>query len=766
MLFAFVPDSQAQSFLKTDAALMKQGISCKDAKKQKAKGVKECHRHIFGRLRPRFSTRICVEYLLRSPQTHFITFIIACAMLSFACATKPTARRPPLSSVRTLAGAKSGADNMRFGNPFGVAVTADGTVFVTDGEKNQLSQIAPDGATKVIASNLDTPSAVAVAPDGALIVADTGSHTIKRVEPQSGAVTVIAGIEGRAGFADGANSQALFDGPIGVAVGAEGTIFVADTYNDRVRAIDKQGMVRTIAGGSEPGFADADTGAQARFQTPCGIAIMPDGALVIADTGNHRLRRVELSGAVTTIAGAGEAGDEDGLLADARFDEPTGLAVDSDGVIYVADAGNSVIRACAFKYIPQVFTVSGHWISGLADGSLMEARFNHASGIAVAQDGTLIVADTGNGVVRAVLSEGRERGSVVTKEEASALRPTASEFRRQGSPRWPYEPPARPREIAATFGEIRGEIAEDKDAWFHNGLDIPGNYGETVHLIRDERVMNPLSVEGIGTARERIRFPSLGYIHLRVGRDRNQQDFADERFRLLRDPQGKVSGVRVRRGAKFKAGDALGTLNDQYHVHLIAGPIGAEFNALAALDLPGIKDTVAPVIEKDGVTFSGRNGEQFAAASTSSSKNGKPPQESAAPLSVKGDVSIVVRAYDQMDGNAARRRLGLYRLGYQILNADGQPAQGFSEPLMTVSFESLPDDPRTARVAYAGGSQSGYTSQTVFAYLVTNRVRDRAASEDYWHASMLSPGEYIVRVFAEDFFGNRTERDVRVKVIS
>lgn len=654
---------------------------------------------------------------------------------------------------------------MRFGNPFGVAVAVDGTVFVTDGEKNQLLQVAPDGTTKVVAGNLNTPSAVALTSDNTLIVADTGSHTIKRVETQSGAVTIIAGVEGRAGFADGANSQALFDGPIGIAVGADGTIFVADTYNDRIRSIDKQGMVRTLAGGNESGFADAATGGQARFHTPCGVAVAPDGSLIIADTGNHRLRRVELSGAVTTISGTEEAGEQDGLLADSLFDEPTGLAVDSDGTIYVADAGGSAIRACVSKYIPQCFTLAGQSTSGLADGSLGEARFNHPSGVAVAQDGTLIVADTGNGVVRAILSEGQARGGVLTKDEVLALRPTASEFRQQGSPRWPYEPPARPREIAATFGEIRGEIADDKDAWFHNGLDIPGNYGETVHLIRDERVMNPLSVEGVATARERIRFPSLGYIHLRVGRDRNQQDFKDERFRLLRDPQGKVTSVRVRRGAKFKAGDALGTLNDQYHVHLIAGPVGAEFNALAALDLPGIKDTVAPTIEQDGVILSGRNGEQFVAASSSSNKNGKPPEESAVPLNVKGDVNIVVRAYDQMDGNAARRRLGLYRLGYQILNADGQPAPGFAEPLMNISFESLPDDSHTARIAYAGGSQSGYTSQTVFAYLVTNRVRDRAASEDYWHTSALTPGEYIVRVFAEDFFGNRSSRDVHVKVI-
>jgi hypothetical protein len=128
-------------------------------------------------------------------------------------------------------------------------------------------------------------------------------------------------------------------------------------------------------------------------------------------------------------------------------------------------------------------------------------------------------------------------------------------------------------------------------------------------------------------------------------------------------------------------------------------------------------------------------------------------------------VRIIVRAYDQMNGNAARRRLGLYRLGYQILNADGSPAPTFDQPLMTISFETLPTDRGGAAVAYAEGSKSGATGETVFAYIVTNLVRDHRALEDYWHASVLPPADYTVRVFAEDFFGNRTTRDIPVRVV-
>src|SRR5205085_9272492 len=141
----------------------------------------------------------------------------------------------------------------------------------------------------------------------------------------------------------------------------------------------------------------------------------------------------------------------------------------------------------------------------------------------------------------------------------------------------------------------------------------------------------------------------------------------------------------------------------------------AEFNALAALELPGIKDTVAPVIEKDGVRLFDSAWREF--GGNSSTKDSKRAEESG--VLVRGDVRVTVRAYDQMDGNAARRRLGLFQLGYQVLNKDGSPAQGFTEPRWTISFESLPDDARAAPLAYAQGSKANATGETIFAYIVT-----------------------------------------------
>lgn len=701
-----------------------------------------------------------------------LCLLVVTGSFTLSCTRSPTNPRLPFAAVRTMAGAEGGGnESARFGEPFGVAVAGDGAIYVSDGDAGRIFQLAPGEATKAVAENLNVPSAIALAPDGTLVVAETGSHTIKRVELQSGRVKIIAGTENKAGFADGNGAAALFNAPVGVAVASDGTIFVADTYNDRIRAIDAGGQVRTIAGGDGPGYRDAATGESARFDTPCGIAVDLDGTLIVADTGNHRLRRVSVGGEVTTMAGSGAQDVFDGTPHEASFNEPTSIAVDSDGTIYVADAGGSAVRVCRFGFWPQVSTLAGYANAGLLDGTLDHARLSRPTGVGLSPAGALLIADSGNQLVRALVREGDAPGVELTRENIEALRAKASDFRAQAEARWPYNPPDSPREIAATFGEIRGEINEGEDAWFHNGLDIPGAYGETARTVRSEKILRPLAVEGVGGARERIRFPTLGYIHLRVGRDKDDGGFDDDRFRLLRDDKGKVMRVRVRRGAQFKAGDWVGTLNNQNHVHLIAGRTGSEFNALAALELPGVKDTVAPVIEKDGVRLFDREGKEFGAGGVSSAKSHRQEKDAekptaGKPVTLRGDVRIVVRAYDQMDGNAARRRLGLYKTGYQVLKTDGSPAPGFPEPVVTISFESLPDDGRSAPIAYARGSKSGATGETIFAYIVTNRVRDREATEDYWRTSQLPEGDYILRVFVADFFGNRTTRDVPVRIVA
>lgn len=684
-----------------------------------------------------------------------LIFVAAAALLLFKIISGK--KRPqPFDRISTVAGSAGNYSAQPFGEVFGVAVTPKGTIYATDGVKGIVWEIVPSASTGVrpLAEHLATPSGIALAPDGSLVVADAGAHTVLRIDPATGAVTVVAGKPNESGFADGAAATARFNAPVGVAVGADGTIFVADTYNDRIRTIDKDGAVRTLAGGDAPGFADSPAGSSARFDTPGGIAVTPDGTLVVADTNNHRIRRVTLEGAVTTVAGSSTYGDRDGGLLDASFAEPLGVAVDAAGSIYVADASGDSVRVCQTGLAPIVVTEGGHHGRGLADGPAADAKLNRPSGVALAANGVVIVADSGNRLIRAITSEDRPLGLALTPTEAHAMRPTAAEFRRAASGRWPYEPADRPRELAATFGEIRGEIPDDEPAHFHNGLDIPGAYGETARAVRSEKVLQLDPVGDPGSAREWLRLATMGYVHVRIGRDRDDNPFAPDRFKVDKNTDGAIR-VRVRRGTVINAGDPIGTLNNQNHVHLIAGSPGFEMNALAALDLPGIRDTKAPVIEEKGIHLYDEAWKELTRAGESGGD---------VPITVSGKIRITVNAYDQMDLNAERRRLGVFALGYAVSPA-GRP---FAADALanTISFAELPEQREDVRLIYGPGSKSGARPPTVFAYIVTDRLTERSVREDFLDTAKLAPGDYLLRVVVRDFFGNQTTGDLKIRVVA
>ncbi len=687
-----------------------------------------------------------------------ITALLLLGVVSFLIGRWWAKSRPPklLTTVVTLAGAGLKVSSTELSDPFGVAVDEDDNILVTDGRGGRLYRISPKGEVSLITDQLDMPSAIAFAPDGTLIVANTGAHTIVRVDPEEGRVKVVAGAPGISGDVDGASTAARFNGPIGVAVRDDGAIFVADTYNDRIRIIIPDGFVRTLAGGRQGGFRDG-WATEARFHTPCGLALAPDGALLIADTGNHRIRRLDPEGEVKTLAGTGEATERDGLPSEASFNEPMAIVLRDRHSFYVADGAGASLRLCAFGPQPSVSTLTGEARRGLRDGGLAGAQLGWPAGLALRSDGALIFADGGNGLVRALVPDGLRLGSAADSQLAGLK---AEQVRAAISPRWPFEPPQRRREIAGTFGEIRGERLPEREAWFHNGLDIPGRYGETVRAIFTERVSRPLAVEDVGGPRERIHLGLIGYTHLRLGRDQNDQPLGNDGFLFQRDEQGRVIGLRVRRGTRINAGDSLGTLNDLNHVHLIVGPIGAEINPLEALPLPELIDTLPPVIES--VTVTSAEGEPLIESKGESRKAAR--HLPLVPLS--GRLRIIVRAYDQVDGNAKRRRLGVYRLGYQLLNADGSPAAGSSRPHYNIVFDRLPADPAAAELAYAEGSQSGSQGVTVFAYIITNVVRAGIAREGFWKTDAHAPGSYILRVIAEDLSGNRATRDVPVVIKS
>ena len=652
-----------------------------------------------------------------------ILALSSCLLGACTSFEKPTSLQ--YTSVETLRFSDHG-----IAEPFGLAFK-NGVLFVSDGANGKIWRISEGGGPEVFAEGLNTPSAIAFDSTGDILVADTGSHTIRRVAIDGKGVGLVAGVENSAADSDGPALSSTFNGPVGIAVCHDDAVYVSDTYNDRIRVVRGE-RVETVAGG-ERGFADG-IGRDAKFDTPLGIACWHD-KIVVADSGNRRIRVVEADGTVRTLAGSGDSELRDGPLLAAAFVNPTALAVSLDGSIVVAD-GNS-LRVIGRRLFPFVETITGNR-RGFRDGDIRSAKFNSPFGVAFGNGGVLYVGDSQNQRVRIVSDKpvadvGHEPHPPLTEEEAKG----------ELASRWPFDPPQTPREVAGTLGEIRNEIGpENKPVWFHNGLDIAGAYGETALFIRDETVLDPNAAENFGTSRELLRMPLIGYIHLRLGRDKDNRPFDDPRFQFDRDASGKMVGVRVPRGAKFAAGDAIGTLNAMNHVHLIAGVIGREKNALDAIKLPGVSDSIAPVIE---------NVSLFTADWQGIKPDG-------AKFRLSGKTRIVVRAYDRMDGNSERRRLGVYGIGYQLLS-DTTP---LSDVDWRIRFDLAPSNDAVP-VAYAFGSRSGYTSDTIFNYIATNYVHGDTSYEDFLDVSKLAPGVYTLRVFAADYFGNEASRDIEVE---
>lgn len=638
-----------------------------------------------------------------------------------------------LSQANTFAGF-----NREFGEPFGVAVDKKGNIYLSDGDAGKIFRILRDGKIETVSDKFHTPSIIVFDKDDNLLITDSGSHTIKRLNITNGEVTHIAGVENKRGTTDGETSNALFNAPIGLAVSKDGKIYVADTYNDKIRLIEN-GKVSTVAGNSR-GFGDGK-GVEVKFDTPCGIAILPDGSLLVADTGNRRLRRIEADETVKTVAGTGEQDSVDGTPFQAKFVEPTAVTVDDNGTVFVTD-GNS-IRAIGRRVLPFVETLSGIK-RGLADGNLRHSQFNRPSGMALDANGNLFVADSENQTIRVLTGE--SLGKQIQLEEIKKLRYTAEEFRNLHPPRWTYNPPDARRDIAGTLGEVRGEVKDDEQVWFHNGLDIAGGYGEKAYFIRPEKVLQPIAAENFGGLRELLRMPTIGYIHLRLGRDKDDKPFGDERFQFDKENE-KFINVRIPRGTKFEAGEAIGTLNSFNHVHLIAGRTGAEMNALDALKFPNISDKIPPKIEK--VSLFDENWSPI----ETENKNER--------IKLQGKIRVTVQAFDRMDGNPERRKLGVYKLGYQILRDEKTP---LFEPKWTISFAKMPDAD-FARLVYAKGSKSGYTPETIFDYIVTNEVLGDKGRENLLDLNKFESGSYILRVLVADLFGNTTTEDTSFELV-
>jgi hypothetical protein len=224
---------------------------------------------------------------------------------------------------------------------------------------------------------------------GHIVVADGENNALRRVS-KAGEASTLAG-NWEEGFADGHCEAARLRYPCGVALGANNEIVVADTDNHAIRVVTPGGAVRTLAGNGEAGFADGQ-GAAARFNCPVGLARDKDGSILVADRGNHAVRRVTMEGEVSTLAGNGETGYADGEGAAARFNRPTDVVVDKGGTIVVADMHNQRLRKIVGR---QVTTLAGGSEVGTADGSGAGARFQHPWRLALDERGRLLVGELG-----------------------------------------------------------------------------------------------------------------------------------------------------------------------------------------------------------------------------------------------------------------------------------------------------------------------------------------------------------------------------------
>ena len=254
-------------------------------------------------------------------------------------------------------------------------------------------------------ATLNFPEGVAMAPDGSVVVADTGNHAVRRIA--AGIIRTMAGDGSSGSSGDGGlATQARLASPSGVAVASDGAIFIADRDASCVRRIDTDGRIHTAAGRcGQPGFAgDGGPSRLALLWNPHGLAVARDGSLYIADTGNARIRRVTTDGTIVTVAGTGRAGDgADGVPAtQADLYQPWGLAVARDGTVLIADPGQRRVRSIGTD--GNLATIAGSGASGRGGdgGPAVAATLTSPGWVGIAPDGRILVSDAWHHLVRAI----------------------------------------------------------------------------------------------------------------------------------------------------------------------------------------------------------------------------------------------------------------------------------------------------------------------------------------------------------------------------
>lgn len=304
---------------------------------------------------------------------------------------------PMQYKVTTLAGSTQGYNDAsgiaaQFNNTYGIATDATGNVFVADGGNSRIRKVTPGGMVTTIAgsgacssnngtgtaASFNNPDGVAVDTAGNVYVADFAM--VRKITPANVVSTLASG----------------FSCNGGIAVDATGNLYVTCGTNI-IRKITPANVVTIIAGSGSYGSADG-TGSAASFSTPIGIAVDAAGYLYVADFNGNKIRKVTPDGVVTTLAGSGSSGSNNGTGTAATFNGPRGIAVDAMGNVFVADRYNNMIRKITSAGV--VTTIAGRTTSGNADGTGTAAQFNNPFSVAVDAMGRVYVADTYNYRIR------------------------------------------------------------------------------------------------------------------------------------------------------------------------------------------------------------------------------------------------------------------------------------------------------------------------------------------------------------------------------